>query len=66
MQRAAAKAGMPPWSPNQLRHAAATAVRRAYGLEAAQLILGHQRADTTQIYAERDFSRAREIMRVVG
>ena len=31
------------WSPNQLRHAAATEVRKQFGLEAAQIILGHSR-----------------------
>jgi len=54
------------WSPNQLRHSAATDVRKRYGLEAAQCVLGHSKADTTQIYAERDLQRAAEIMREVG
>lgn len=35
------------WHPNQLRHTFATAVRREYGLEAAQALLGHERADVT-------------------
>jgi integrase len=54
------------WSPNQLRHAAATAVRREFGIEAAQLVLGHADANVTQIYAERDAERAREIAKKVG
>jgi integrase len=54
------------WSPNQLRHSAATAIRRRFGLEAAQVVLGHSRADVTQIYAERDGSRAAEVMRDIG
>ena len=29
------------WSPNQLRHTAATEIRSKFGLEAAQVILGH-------------------------
>ena len=45
------------WSPNQLRHAAATEIRRDFGLEAAQVILGHAKADVTQIYAERDLAK---------
>ena len=49
------------WTPNQLRHAAATEIRRAFGLEAAQVILGHSRADVTQIYAERDLQKASDI-----
>lgn len=54
------------WSPNQLRHAAATEVRRQYGLEAAQVVLGHSKADVTQVYAERDQALAAEIMHKIG
>jgi integrase len=54
------------WHPNQLRHAAATDIRARYGLEAAQVVLGHSRADVTQVYAERDLEKAREVMREVG
>ena len=64
--RACRKAGVPEWSPLQLRHAAATAIRARYGLEAAQVVLGHAKADTTQIYAERDQAKAREVMREIG
>ena len=42
---------------NRLRHTAGTEVRKAFGLEAAQCVLGHSRADVTQIYAERDLQR---------
>lgn len=55
------KHGIPHWHPNQLRHTAATEIRRDFGLEAAQLILGHTTADVTQIYAERDLERAKKI-----
>jgi integrase len=55
-----------PWTPLQLRHTAATALRARYGLEAARVVLGHARAETTQIYAERDQARAREIMTELG
>jgi integrase len=64
--RACRKAGVPEWSPLQLRHNAATAVRREFGVEGAQLFLGHQRADVTQVYAERDAARAREIAARIG
>ncbi len=40
--RACVRMGIAPWSPLQLRHTAATAVRKEYGVEGAQLILGHQ------------------------
>ena len=49
------------WSPHQLRHLRATEIRRDYGLEAAQVILGHSTADVTQIYAERDMEKAAAI-----
>lgn len=54
------------WQPNQLRHAAATAVRARFGLEATQVVLGHAKADVTQVYAERDLAKAREVMREIG
>lgn len=66
IRRAAARAGVPHWHPNQLRHAAATDVRRAFGLEGAQVILGHASADVTQVYAERDAVLAERIAREVG
>jgi integrase len=54
------------WSPNQLRHSAATELRRRFGLEAAQVVLGHSSADVTQIYAERDMAKAAAVIREVG
>lgn len=57
---------MEKWSPNQLRHSVATAIRRSYGIEAAQTVLGHSRADVTQVYAERDWQKAAEVMRAIG
>ncbi|MFN9605973.1 MAG: tyrosine-type recombinase/integrase [Planctomycetota bacterium] len=54
------------WTPNRLRHSAGTEIRKRFGLEAAQVILGHASADVTQVYAERDMQRAIAIMREVG
>ncbi len=54
------------WSPNRLRHTAATEVRKAHGLEAAQLILGHATADITQVYAETDRHKAMEVALMIG
>jgi integrase len=54
------------WSPNQLRHSAATEIRKRYGLEAAQVILGHSKADVTQIYAERDLALGARVAAEVG
>ncbi len=54
------------WHPNQLRHSAATQFRREHGLEAAQVLLGHSRADVTQVYAERDLEKAQAVARKIG
>jgi len=54
------------WSPNQLRHTAATEIRREFGLEAAQVILGHSQANVTQVYAERDMAKGLEVARRIG
>jgi integrase len=54
------------WHPHQLRHTAATQIRREFGLEAAQVVLGHKTAAITQIYAERDEQVAAEVMSRIG
>ena len=54
------------WAPNQLRHAAATEVRKTFGLEAAQIVLGHSKADVTQVYAERDLAKGLEVAARIG
>jgi integrase len=54
------------WHPNQLRHTRATDIRRRYGLEAAQVILGHAKADVTQLYAERNLTLAQRIAGEIG
>ena len=66
VERACMKAQVPKWTPGQLRHNAGTRLRQQYGIEAARLILGHQSASTTEIYAEKNQSEAIEIMRQVG
>jgi integrase len=54
------------WAPNRLRHTASTEIRKAYGLEAAQVVDGHASLDVTQIYAERDLAKAVKIIAEVG
>jgi integrase len=54
------------WHPNQLRHSFATRVRKQHGLEAAQVLLGHSRADVTQVYAERDEELAAKVASKIG
>jgi integrase len=60
------RAKIPPFTPNQIRHAVGTEVRAKYGLEAAQVLLGHAKANTTEIYAERDLSKAQEVALRIG
>lgn len=66
IRRACAAAGIEPWGPNQLRHARATEIRKRFGLEAAQVSLGHASADVTQVYAERDLELARKVALETG
>jgi integrase len=66
IQRACKRAKVPSWSPNQLRHTAGTEIRKKFGLEASQVVLGHANAKVTEIYAERNMDLAREIMAKVG
>lgn len=64
--RACRLADVPPWTPLRLRHTAATEIRARYGVEAARVVLGHTRVETSQIYAERDLGLAARIMGDVG
>jgi len=59
--RACVKAGIPPWTPGQLRHNAATQIRREFGLEMVQAVLGHSQMNTSEIYAEQNQERAMEL-----
>lgn len=59
--RAAERAKVGHWAPNQLRHARATAVRAEHGIEASSTILGHSNLSTTEIYAERNLTLAMRI-----
>lgn len=64
--RACEKAGINVWGPNRLRHSAATALRKQYGIEAARVVLGHRSSAVTEVYAELDRTKAADIMAEVG
>lgn len=68
LRRACVRAGVPHFSPNQIRHARATELRAldGLGLPAAGAVLGHKSLETTLIYAEESLQRAAEAMRRVG
>lgn len=63
---AAEKAKVEHWHPYQLRHSFGTRVRKEHGLEAAQVVLGHARADVTQVYAERNEELAVAVAAKIG
>ena len=64
--RACKRAGVPHWTPNQLRHAGGTEVRDKYGIEYAQSVLGHASAKTTEIYAKVSLEKAMKVAREIG
>ena len=66
IRRACERAGVPLWTPYQLRHARATEVRQRFGLEAAQAVLGHESLDATQIYAAARLDLARQVALETG
>lgn len=67
VHRACDKAQVDRWSPNQLRHNAATRLRREHGLEKAALMLGHSEATVTaKHYAERDRGALEAIVAKIG
>ena len=57
---------VPHWHPHQLRHNAATWLRKEFGLDVARIILGHRSPAITEVYAELDFAKAVEVMHRVG
>lgn len=54
------------WTVNQLRHTAATLIRHKCGLDVARVVLGHQRVNTTELYAEPDRAKAAAAMAALG
>lgn len=66
IKRACKKAGLPEYTSHWLRHTSATTIRREHTLDAAQGMLGHASAKTTEIYAGLDLSKAIEVAREFG
>ena len=64
--RACERAGVPRFSPNQLRHSTATIVRQKFGVEAARVYLGHENLKTTEVYATADDDLARKVAEEIG
>jgi len=57
---------VPRWNTHQLRHSAATRVRREFGIEAARIVLGHRHIGVTEVYAERDATVAATVAAKIG
>lgn len=64
--KACRKAGVEPWSPNQIRHSFASEIRKQIGIEHAQVALGHDHLKTTEIYAEVDLEKVVEVAKKLG
>ena len=64
--RVAVKRVAPKWHPHQLRHNAATRLRREFGLDVARAVLGHSSPVVTEVYAELDQAKAAEAMAKIG
>jgi hypothetical protein len=55
------------FNPHRLRHSCATRLRRDHGIDLAQTILGHRLGSAvTEVYAEANVERARQIVAAVG
>jgi integrase len=59
-------AALPSWHPHQLRHTAATKIRREHGLDLARVVLGHRSPQITELYAEIDTAKAAAVMEKLG
>jgi len=64
--RGCKQAKVPHWHPHQLRHNAATRLRKEFGLELARAVLGHRSPVVTEIYAELDGNLAAGVMEKIG
>jgi integrase len=66
IERGCELAEVPVWTPHMLRHAFATAIRKAFGAESVGLMLGDKDTKMIDVYAERDHERALKIASEVG
>jgi len=57
---------IPHWNPHRVRHTQGTIVRAAMGLEVASASLGHKSLKISEVYAERDMSKAVEAAKIMG
>ncbi len=60
------RADVPHWHPHQLRHNAATELRREFGIDTTRAVLGHSSIATSELYAEFDDCKARDAIARIG
>lgn len=66
VERACKRAGVPVFTPYQIRHLFAETARDEHGLDHAQAALGHTDPRTSQRYAKRSFKLAVEVAKKSG
>ena len=54
------------WHPHQLRHTAATLIRKAVSLDAARAVLGQRSLQVAEVYGEIDAALAADTARRLG
>lgn len=66
VKKAARRAGVPVWSANTLRHAAATEITFLFDQHAAQAVLGHANPDMTATYISSMLKKAAAVAAKIG
>jgi integrase len=66
VRRACERVGVPTWHPHQLRHSFASDVRKRFGAEAAQVLLGHAQLSATELYARKNEALALQVAAAIG
>lgn len=66
IERACARAGVPPFTSYQLRHNAASRLASEFSPEVARIVLGHKDLRVTSIYIRDDLGKAVEAMERAG
>lgn len=66
VRRAAIAAGVEVWTPNRLRHSAATQIEGQFTLDDAQAVLGHSSPKMTRRYSDAQRRVAAQVMKEIG
>ncbi len=66
VRKAAIAAGVEVWTPNRLRHSAATQIEGQFTLDDAQAVLGHSSPKMTRRYSDAQRRLAAQVMKEIG